>query len=141
MAEWQNGHPEQTLEERFASAKSLSDQLEALAAQVRTIAQQHQGQGDELLALLRQLEALHREIRDGLFQAALPENRQALYALLRDIEADGGWPYIHRMKLRAFLKKLPIADQEAITPLLDSSLSGGNPHSSCSPAEPESLEW
>jgi hypothetical protein len=40
----------------------------------------------------------------------LPDNRQALYSLLRDIEAEGGWPYIERMRLQAFLTNL---EQEA----------------------------
>jgi hypothetical protein len=59
-----------------------------------------------LLALLRTLERLHQEIRDSFFQDALPDNRQALYNLLRDIETSGGWPYIHRMKLQSLLKQL-----------------------------------
>jgi hypothetical protein len=80
--------------------------LETISAIVRTAARKRQGQSLELLALLRLLEALHQEIRDSLFQSSLPDNRQALYALLRDIEADGGWPYIHRMKLQEFLANL-----------------------------------
>lgn len=60
----------------------------------------------KLLTILRGLEAVHREIREDLFQPALPDNRQALYALLRDVEAEGGWPYINRMKLQDFLKRL-----------------------------------
>jgi hypothetical protein len=52
------------------------------------------------LALLRQLEKLHKEVRDGAFQESLPDNRQRLYSLLRDIESEGGWPYIERMRLR-----------------------------------------
>jgi hypothetical protein len=91
------------------------EELETIATLVRTTAQQYQGQSIKLLVLLRMIEALHQEIRDGLFQKALPENRQALYALLRDIEANGGWPYIHRMKLRAFLANL-IEDAEETNP-------------------------
>jgi hypothetical protein len=53
------------------------------------------------------LEQLHREIRDGSFQDSLPENRQQLYSLLKDIESEGGWPYIERMRLQAFIAKLP----------------------------------
>lgn len=149
MAERENGHSESSLEGQGKMSQAvamqfseggIADQLDTLAALVRTIAAHHQGQELELLSLLRRLEALHQEIRDGLFQAALPENRQALYALLRDIEAEGGWPYIHRMKLQAFLKKLPVSDQEAIDRLLQSTLSN-NPQSSRSIAEPESLEW
>jgi hypothetical protein len=85
----------------------LQADLDSIAKLVRSTAQTHKGQSHELLALLRVLEAIHQEIRDGLFQDSLPDNRQALYALLRDIETDGGWPYIHRMKLQAFLSQLP----------------------------------
>jgi hypothetical protein len=83
-------------------------ELQSVATVVRTLAQGKQGDNLALLALLRQLEALHREIRDGIFQAALPDNRQTLYALLRDIQSEGGWPYIQRMKLQAFLAKMPV---------------------------------
>ncbi|MBD1995799.1 hypothetical protein H6G00_04045 [Leptolyngbya sp. FACHB-541] len=81
-------------------------ELEAIAAFVLREADRCQGDGRSLLALLRLLEALHREIRDGLFQESLPDNRQALYALLKDMEAEGGWPYIHRMKLKEILVNL-----------------------------------
>jgi hypothetical protein len=81
-------------------------ELEAIATLVHETAQHYRGKSSELLALLRLLEALHQEIRDDLFQKSLPDNRQALYALLRDIETEGGWPYIHRMKLQAFLSNL-----------------------------------
>jgi hypothetical protein len=81
-------------------------ELQAIATAVRALAQGCQGDSLALVALLRQLEELHREIRDGFFQVSLPDNRQALYALLKDIEAEGGWPYIERMKLQSFLTKL-----------------------------------
>ncbi|MCS6814824.1 MAG: hypothetical protein NZ772_14815 [Cyanobacteria bacterium] len=70
---------------------------------VKSTAYQYQGNYGELLSLLRLLEALHHDIRDNLFQPALPTNRQQLYSLLRDIEQAGGWPYIPRMKLQEFL--------------------------------------
>ncbi|KAB8335070.1 hypothetical protein [Brasilonema bromeliae] len=83
----------------------LSCQLQTIASAVYDTAQDCQGNAKALLALLRQLEQLHREIRDGAFQQSLPDNRQGLYSLLRDIEAEGGWPYIERMRLQAFLTK------------------------------------
>ncbi len=86
--------------------------LEAIAALVQTAAQHRQGDSLELLALLRLLERLHQDVRDNLFQKSLPDNRQALYALLKDIEADGGWPYIHRMKLQEFLRQLSAEEVE-----------------------------
>jgi hypothetical protein len=85
---------------------ALKTDLAAFATTVRTVAQQYQGQTLELLSILRLLESLHQEIRENFFQESLPDNRQALYALLRDIELSGGWPYIHRMKLQAFLSNL-----------------------------------
>jgi len=80
---------------------------------IRGLAKQQTGNSLALLSILRSLEGLHQEIRDHLFQEALPENRQALYSLLRDIEASGGWPYIHRMRLQALLTKLAVEEDEA----------------------------
>lgn len=90
------------------------EDLTTIAHQVRSTAQKRVGDSQQLLKLLRLLEELHREIRDSLFQASLPESRQALYALLKDIEADGGWPYIHRMRLQSLLTNLaaPLSDNE-----------------------------
>ena len=85
----------------------LSAQLQAIATTIRALAQSCQGDSLALVALLRSLEELHREIREGLFQAALPDNRQQLYNLLKDIETEGGWPYIERMKLQSLLANLP----------------------------------
>lgn len=93
-------------------------ELEAIATVVLHEAERCRGDGRSLLALLRLLEALHREIRDGLFQESLPVNRQALYALLKDMEAEGGWPYIHRMKLKEILVNLleePVADDDNLS--------------------------
>lgn len=94
-------------------AKESQTDLEAIATLVNAAAQKRQGQSLELLVLLRLLESLHQEIRDGRFQKSLPDNRQALYALLKDIESAGGWPHIHRMKLQAFLSRLPLGFLEA----------------------------
>jgi hypothetical protein len=92
--------------------ESLPHDLRAIAQLVRDSANQRQDSDRDLLALLRMLENLHREVRDGLFQDALPDNRQALYKLLKDIETEGGWPYIHRMRLQAFLANLPLDHPE-----------------------------
>ncbi|MEW5856635.1 MAG: hypothetical protein AB1861_04560 [Cyanobacteriota bacterium] len=88
----------------------LLPELQAIATSVRALAQTCQGDTLALLALLRALESWHREIRDTVFQASLPDNRQALYALLKDMEEEGGWPYIERMKLRSLLEKLSAAE-------------------------------
>ncbi len=87
-------------------SEKLSCKLQAIATAVHDACQVCQGDTIGLLALLRQLEQLHREIRDGAFQQSLPDNRQALYSLLKDIESLGGWPYIERMRLQAFLANL-----------------------------------
>jgi len=60
----------------------------------------------KLLEILRKLENLHQQIRDSFFQDSLPTNRQSLYALLKDIEAKGGWPYIYRVKLQELIERM-----------------------------------
>jgi hypothetical protein len=104
--------------ESVNSSANLSPQLQAIASAVNNAVQDSQSDTIALLALLRQLEQLHQEIREGAFQQSLPDNRQALYSLLRNIEAEGGWPYIERMKLQRFLKHL---EQE---PTVDNSSDG-----------------
>ena len=89
----------------FESGQWQSE-LQTIGTAVRTLAKECQGDSLAIVALLRRLEELHREIRDGIFQASLPDNRQELYKLLKDIEAEGGWPYIERMKLQSFLANL-----------------------------------
>ena len=84
----------------------LSYKLQAITDVVQDAVTVCQGDTIALLDLLRRLEFLHREIRDGVFQASLPENRQGLYSLLREIESQGGWPYIERMRLQQFITKL-----------------------------------
>jgi hypothetical protein len=86
--------------------EKLSFKLQAIATAVHDACVNCQGDIIALLALLRQLEQLHREIRDGIFQENLPDNRQALYALLKDIESEGGWPYIERMRLQAYIANM-----------------------------------
>lgn len=85
----------------------LQVKLQAITTEILALAQCHQNDSLSLLALLRALEHVHREIREDLFQSSLPDNRQALYALLRDIEESGGWPYIDRMKLQLLLCNFP----------------------------------
>lgn len=80
--------------------------IEEIRLAVQIAAQKRDKNCEALLALLRQLEGLHRDIRETLFQESLPTNRQHLYNLLKDIELHGGWPYIQRMKLMDLLVTL-----------------------------------
>ncbi|MEM7772579.1 MAG: hypothetical protein AAF327_18970 [Cyanobacteria bacterium P01_A01_bin.37] len=84
----------------------LKDSLIAIAEHIQTIAQHCEGDEIALLTLLRTLESSHREICDSFFQDALPKSRHQLYSLLREIESEGGWPYIPRMKVRSLLEKI-----------------------------------
>ena len=92
--------------------KFLPEDLLRLAQVVRSTAQGREGDCLALLALLRLLNELHYEIRDTLFQEALPNNRRRLYRLLKDIEQEGGWPYIKRMQLSALIEYLEETDIE-----------------------------
>jgi hypothetical protein len=81
-------------------------QIATIVQEIHTIAERSQGDPIALLRLLRALEQIHRDIQGDYFQSALPDSRQALYALLRDIEENGGWPYIQRWKLHALFANL-----------------------------------
>ncbi len=94
------------------SSQDLSADLSQLVEVVHAAAQSRKGDSIELLTLLRLLDELHYEIRDTLFREALPDNRQHLYRLLKDIEQEGGWPYITRMKLTALLEHIEEAHEE-----------------------------
>jgi hypothetical protein len=84
----------------------LANSLDEITTEIHEIAEHHQGDPLSLLHLLRTLEQLHREIQQDYFQDALPNSRQALYALLRDIEENGGWPYVQRWKIQALFANL-----------------------------------
>ncbi len=94
----------------------LQEDLAHLSALIDQAALQRQGSHVDLLGLLRLLEQRHRDICETLFYDALPDNRQNLYALLRDIEVNGGWPYIQRMKVQALLANLPDLDLSPLFP-------------------------
>ncbi len=98
--------------ESTASAQELMQ----IADRIHAMADQDRGDTTALLHLLRTLEQLHREIQEGYFQPALPNSRQALYALLRDIEENGGWPYIQRWKLQTLFANLPEQEDISVTP-------------------------
>lgn len=87
----------------MGGVEKMAGELESIASLVRAAAQKYGGDSQGLLSLLRLLEGLHREIRTQQFEPSLPDTRNALYQLLRDIEETGGWPYIERMRLQTFL--------------------------------------
>ncbi|MEC4891591.1 MAG: hypothetical protein SAL07_10910 [Oscillatoria sp. PMC 1051.18] len=91
--------------DRAWDSKELTIELQEVFSVVLQMAKQCRGDSRALLLVLRTLEDLHRGIREELFLESLPDNRQELYNLLKDIEENGGWPYIERMKLRAFLNQ------------------------------------
>lgn len=87
--------------------------LKEISTTVWTAAKDCQGDTHALLALLRTLECLHRDIREQLFEPSLPNTRNALANLLREIAETGGWPYIERMRLQALLQNLVVEEMGA----------------------------
>lgn len=80
--------------------------VQKLATEIYHLAQQNQDELLFLLSLLRNLEKVHRQIRTEMFETSLPKTRNNLYNLVKDIEEQGGWPYIERMKLQSLLKNI-----------------------------------
>ena len=94
------------------SGSAQSGSLSSINELIYATAKQREGDCLALLELLRQLNELHYDIRETLFRDALPDNRQKLYSLLKDIEQEGGWPYIPRMKLLALLENMELENME-----------------------------
>ena len=90
--------------------QDLCSGLESLAAELAD-------QPDALLALLRQIEQLHRNLQDGPFRSSLPSDRNQLFALLQSMERSGGWPYIPRLQLRTFMDLLQQGRDDDCHPL------------------------
>jgi hypothetical protein len=87
----------------MSEEKRFQEDFVAIAACVYHLVEKSEGDAVEQLKILRFLENLHQEIRENHFQPSLPISRHELYALLREMESEGGWPYIPRMQLRALL--------------------------------------
>ena len=98
------------------NSTDIEAKLAAIGTGVQTLAQSCKNDSVALLALLRCLEALHREIREGFFQESLPDSRHGFHTLLKDIESQGGWPYIERMKLQSLLNDWFVEDKQEIIP-------------------------
>jgi hypothetical protein len=87
----------------------MSDEnhLQSNFSMIASLIQQvvHQSEGDVIahLRVLRFLEHLHQDIRESHFQPALPTDRHGLNNLLKEMEAEGGWPYIPKMTLRELI--------------------------------------
>ncbi len=92
--------------------RAWEPRLQAMLADVDAIAADLEDQPEQLLTLLRQIEALHRRIQDGPFRTSLPADRHQFFTLLQAMETSGGWPYIPRLQLRTFLDLLERDDQE-----------------------------
>ncbi len=96
-------------------SQKLEKELTEIKQKIWDLAQEYKQENRSLLELLRSLENIHREIRDQIFEPSLPNTRNALYNLIRDMEETGGWPYIERMKLKDLLLKLQIKPIESDT--------------------------
>jgi hypothetical protein len=81
----------------------FQEDFRLIAAHLHRLINQSQADPVALLKILRFLENLHHDIRELHLQPALPVHRHELYALLREMESEGGWPYIPRMQLRDLL--------------------------------------
>ena len=86
-------------------------ELEAISDRLWQLAQDQQGDAASLLQILRVIEIVHKRIRDDLFQPALPTSRHELFNLLRDIETNGGWPHIYRMKINEICRYLEQSEE------------------------------
>lgn len=97
--------------------KGSTRNLSALVEQVHEAVGASRGDAIALVDVLRLLERLHREVTEGAFQEALPQNRQELFKLLRVVEEKGGWPHIPRYKLQTLCSQIAPEKDKAIDPI------------------------
>ena len=94
------------MDQELLDNSNLRNQLPPIVANIQNIAEQNSDDEVLLLSILRSLEEVHRHIRTNLFEQSLPTTRHDLYNLVRDIEEQGGWPYIERMKLKELMQNI-----------------------------------
>ena len=93
---------------------SLPERCQDLTQRVEAAVESCEQDTAALLSLLRVIEQLHRQVFNEHFVPSLPNSRQALYALLREMEAEGGWPYIPKMRIYELIDYLNAQAAEAI---------------------------
>lgn len=84
---------------------AIENELKKLVSEIGNLAEKSQDDIFDVLLILRELELLHRNIRQEIFEPGLPDTRHRLYLLLKHIEEVGGWPYIERMKIKDVCQK------------------------------------
>lgn len=89
--------------ERMSDETHLQSDFSMITTLIWQVVAQSEGDAIAQLRVLRFLENLHQDIREAHFQPALPTDRHGLHNLLKEIETNGGWPYIPKMDLRTFL--------------------------------------
>ena len=85
---------------------TVQKRLKPILDSLHAMADEYRREPEVLLLLLREIEALHRDVQDGPFRESLPEDRQRLFRVLKTMEKSGGWPYIPRLQLRTFITML-----------------------------------
>lgn len=95
-------------------SSAIAPKVKELVGQIRELAEESEEDVFALLLILRELELLHRSIRQEMFEPILPDTRHRLYLLLRHLEEVGGWPYIERMRLKDICGKLIIEENKRI---------------------------
>lgn len=88
------------------NSSTIDDELKKLVSDIENLAQKSQDNIFDVLLILQELELLHRNIRQDMFEPNLPDTRHRLYLLLKHIEEVGGWPYIERMRIKDICQKL-----------------------------------
>ena len=90
---------------RMCDATQLQSDFSSIDCLIQEKVDQSRGDVIAHLKMLRFLERVHQDIRELHFQPALPADRHSLHNLLKEMEAEGGWPYIPKMSLRELISQ------------------------------------
>ena len=87
-------------------------------AEAQLLAAEAEGNPIALLAVLREMEGVHRRLQEGALRNSLPADRRRLFALLQAIEQSGGWPYIPRLQIKTGISLIDRISEKQITAFL-----------------------
>lgn len=98
--------------ENSVNQNNVEKEITEITQQINDLAEKSKDDIFAVLLILQKLELLHRNIRETMFEPALPDTRHRLYLLIRHLEEMGGWPYIPRMRLKDLCDNFLTQDDE-----------------------------
>lgn len=89
---------------------NLAKEVKEICTQIWNLSEKSKDSTLDLVLILREIESVHRQVREQLLDQSLPDTRHRLYIIIKHLEETGGWPYIPRMRLNQLCQYLTTKD-------------------------------